>query len=267
MLDHKEGEISRHMDEIHQLKDSVDSHIWFWKNLKFRTCPFVNAVKIWRIWRWVWLHEAPLNQLIKSGLLLHLLWPFRRNCYPWWKFCKIFRLVCQRLKMLKRFMSIKFRAILARKCLFRFNLLVFLQDLVPFQHLRFPSDDGGDGFDNEDEELVRDRMPQSFTSHRDLVERDIVDARSLWYATLGPVPSSASDFRAWKTSCCWSLQSWIIISDRDYLEHWLSKAYEVNSDEVIKHDSGCVPRLDRWLAAEISKGLMCLSCSSRSWGT
>ena len=44
------------------------------------------------------------------------------------------------------------------------------------------------------------------------------------------------------------------ISDRDYLAHWLSKAYEVNSDEVIKHDSGCVPRLDRWLAAEISKG-------------
>ena len=35
------------------------------------------------------------------------------------------------------------------------------------------------------------------------------------------------------------------ISDRDYLAHWLSKAYEVNS---------CVPRLDRWLAAEISKG-------------
>ena len=44
------------------------------------------------------------------------------------------------------------------------------------------------------------------------------------------------------------------ISDRDYLAHWLSKAYEVNSDEAIKHDSGCVPRLDRWLAAEISKG-------------
>ena len=41
-------------------------------------------------------------------------------------------------------------------------------------------------------------MPQSFTSHRDLVERDIVDDRSLRYATLGPVPSSASDFRAWK---------------------------------------------------------------------
>ena len=62
----------------------------------------------------------------------------------------------------------------------------------------FPSNDGGDGFDDEDEELVRDRMPQSFTSHRDVVERDIVDARSLRYATLGPVPSSASDFSAWK---------------------------------------------------------------------
>ena len=44
------------------------------------------------------------------------------------------------------------------------------------------------------------------------------------------------------------------ISDRDYLACWLSKAYEVDSAEVIKRNSGCVPRLDRWLAAEISKG-------------
>ena len=127
----------------------------------------------------------------------------------------------------------------------------------------FPSNDGGDGFDDEDEELIRDRMPQSFTSHRDLVERDIVDARSLRYATLGPVPSSASDFRAWKNQLLLIIAK-LDISDRDYLAHWLSKAYEVNSDEVIKHDSGCVPRLDRWLAAKVK---MCLSCRSRSWGT
>ena len=159
--------------------------VWFWINLKLRACPFVNAVKIWR---WVWLHEAPLNQLIKSGLMLHLLRPFQRNCYPWWKLCKIFRLVCQRLKMLKRFM---FRAIIARQCLFRFRLLVFLQDLAGSGGPGFPSNDGGDGFDDEDEELVRDRMPQSFTSHRDLVERDIVDARSLRYATLGYIRSGS----------------------------------------------------------------------------
>ncbi|CAL1146875.1 unnamed protein product [Cladocopium goreaui] len=59
------------------------------------------------------------------------------------------------------------------------------QDMEMSLAARFPSNDGGDGFDDEDEELVRDRMPQSFTSHRDLVERDIVDARSLRYATLG----------------------------------------------------------------------------------
>ena len=96
-------------------------------------------------------------------------------------------------------------------------------------------------------------MPQSFTSHRDLVERDIVDARSLRYATLGPVPSSASDFRAWKNQLL-LIMAKLDISDRDYLAHWPSKAYEVNFDEVIKHDSGCVPRLDRWLAAGISEG-------------
>ena len=147
-----------------------------------------------------------------------------------------------------------FRAIIARQCLFRFHLLVFLQDLVLFQHL---PDQGGQGFHqkiaDEDEELVRDRLPQSFTSHRDLVERDIVDARSLRYATLGPVPSSASDFRAWKNQVL-LIMAKLDISDRDYLAHWLFKAYEVNSDEVTKHDSACVLRLDCWLAAEISKG-------------
>ena len=129
----------------------------------------------------------------------------------------------------------------------------------------FPSNDGGDGFDDEVEELIRDRMPQNFTSHRDLVERDIVDDRLLRYATLGPVPSSASDFRVWKSQLL-LIMAKLDVSDRDYLAH--SKTYEVNSDEVIKHDSGCVPRLDRWLAPEISKGCeMCLTCSSRSWGT
>jgi len=143
-------------------------------------------------------------------------------------------------------MSIKFRAIIARQCLFRFRLLVFLENLVLFQHLPdqggpgFPSNDCGDGFDAEDEELVRDRMPQNFTSHRGLVERNIVDDRSLRYATLSLVPSSASDFRVWKNQLLLIMAN-VDISDRDYLAHWLSKTFEVNSDEVIKHDLGCVP--------------------------
>ena len=131
----------------------------------------------------------------------------------------------------------------------------------------FPSNDGGDGFDDEDEELVRDRMPQSFTSHRDVVERDIVDARSLRYATLGPVPSSASDFSAWKNQLL-LIMAKLEISDRDYLAHWLSKAYEVNSYEVIKHDSGCVPRLIVGWQLKFQKVVkMCLSCSSKKWST
>ena len=44
------------------------------------------------------------------------------------------------------------------------------------------------------------------------------------------------------------------ISDRDCLVSWPSKAYDANSGGVIKHDSGFVPCLDRWLAAETSKG-------------
>ena len=110
-------------------------------------------------------------------------------------------------------MSIKFRAIIARQCLFRFRLLVFLENLVLFQHL---PDQGG------------------------LVERNIVDDRALRYATLSLVPSSASDFRVWKNQLLLIMAN-VDISDRDYLAHWLSKTFEVNSDEVIKHDLGCVP--------------------------
>ena len=72
-------------------------NVWFWKNLKFRIRPCVNAVKIRRR---VWLHKAPLNQLRKSGLLL-LLRPFQRNCNPWWKFWKIFRLNSTRMSALE----------------------------------------------------------------------------------------------------------------------------------------------------------------------
>jgi len=50
-----------------------------------------------------------------------------------------------------RFMSIKFRAIIAWQCLFRFRLLVFLQELVLFQHLR---DQGGQGFHQMMAEMV-----------------------------------------------------------------------------------------------------------------
>ena len=143
-------------------------------------------------------------------------------------------------------MSIKLRAIIARQCLFRFRLLVFFEKPRSFPALAgsggpgFPSNDCGNGFDDEDEELVRDRMLQNFTSHRGPVERNIVDDRSLRYATLSLVPSSASDFRVWKNQLL-LIMAKVDISDRDYLAHWLSKTFEVNSDQVIKHDLGCVP--------------------------
>ena len=90
----------------------------------------------------------------------------------------------------------------------------------------------GDRFEDEDEELVRDDVPQSLSSHRDLIEGDIVDDRALRYATLDPVPSNASGFRAWKNQIL-LIMAKLDISDRDYLACWLSKASEVDSAEVI----------------------------------
>ena len=80
--------------------------------------------------------------------------------------------------MLKRFMSIKFRASNSAAVSFPFPPSNLPPRPLSFPALAgsggpvFPSNDGGDGFDDADEELVRDRMPQSSTSHRDLADRE-----------------------------------------------------------------------------------------------
>ena len=253
---YKEGEISRLMDEIHQLKDSVDSQRLVLdesqaQNLSLRQCcqdmemslaarsaaQPVDQVR----------SDAPPPPAFSAQLLSMM---------------EALQDLSTRMSAVEDAQEIHVDQVQSRNSAavsFPFPPSNLPPRPLSFPALAgsggpvFPSNDGGDGFDDADEELVRDRMPQSSTSHRDLAERDIVDDRSLRYATAGPVPSSASEFRAWKNQLFLIIAK-LDIRDRDYLAHWLSKAYEVNSDEAIKHDSGCVPRLDRWLAAEISKG-------------
>ena len=72
------------------------------------------------------------------------------------------------------------------------------------------------------------------------------------HAKLDPIPSTAADFRGWKNSL---LLGRIDISNSDYLMTWISYAFKVDSAEYCSRSSELVPRLDRWLASELLKGL------------
>ena len=110
-----------------------------------------------------------------------------------------------------------------------------------------PSGGPDDGFDDDDEEeLVEDGSPTN--------EKDIVDSRSLQHAKLETIPSSAADFRSWKNSLI-MLMGRIDISGIDYLTTWINVAFKVDSSIECGQSSGLVPRLDRWLASELMKGL------------
>ena len=45
------------------------------------------------------------------------------------------------------------------------------------------------------------------------------------------------------------------ISGIDYLTSWIAVAFKVDSAQECSNSSGLVPRLDRWLASELIKGL------------
>ena len=103
-----------------------------------------------------------------------------------------------------------------------------------------------EGSDDGEEELVQDNSP----TH----EKEIVDSRSLRNAKLEPVPNTAADFRAWKSSLILLLGR-LDISGTDYLTSWITVSFGVNAESDCKDSSGMVPRLDRWLASELIRGL------------
>ena len=68
------------------------------------------------------------------------------------------------------------------------------------------------------------------------------------------VPNSAADFRVWKNSLILLLGR-IDVSGSDYLTSWVNLSFGVNSESECKESSRLVPRLDRWLASELIRGL------------
>ena len=100
-------------------------------------------------------------------------------------------------------------------------------------------DPDGDGYGNEDEyddeeELIQDDSPAC--------EKDIVDSRALHNAKIGPIPSTAADFRNWKDSLFLLLGS-LDVSGFDYLMSWVSHALKVDTAELCAGSSEKVPSL------------------------
>eukprot|EP00438_Fugacium_kawagutii_P031308 Skav215332 [mRNA] locus=scaffold1391:90581:93539:- [translate_table: standard] len=117
--------------------------------------------------------------------------------------------------------------------------------------------DGDDYGDGEEEELVPDSPHGPASPVSDPTERDLVDARALQHSRIEALPSSAADFRAWKTKLLLMIAR-LDISMTDYLSIWLSTAFSVSQGPDCQHSSGWVPRLDRWLAGELMKGCKAL---------
>ena len=81
----------------------------------------------------------------------------------------------------------------------------------------------------------------------------MVDARALQHAKLDVIPSTASEFRAWKNSII-LLFGRLDVSEQDVLTKWLAQSFHIGCETVVQESSGQFPRLDRWLAAELIRG-------------
>lgn len=73
-------------------------------------------------------------------------------------------------------------------------------------------------------------------------------------AKLVPMPCCAVDFQKLENSLI-LLLGLMDISNSDYLMTWTSHAFKVDTAEFCSNSSELVPRLDRWRASELIKGL------------
>ena len=82
-------------------------------------------------------------------------------------------------------------------------------------------------------------------------ERHLFDSRALQSAKLEPLPNNAVDFRVWKNS----LISMLGRLDISVSLLGFPLPLKVGSTQECSDSSGLVPRLDRWFASKLTKGL------------
>ena len=87
-----------------------------------------------------------------------------------------------------------------------------------------------------------------------MTERKIVDGRALLQMRLEPIPSDAAGFRTWKNHFIAQLGE-LDVSGEGTLHEWISPAFNAGSDTYLLEEleqSGQIPRLNAWLASELS---------------
>ena len=86
---------------------------------------------------------------------------------------------------------------------------------------------------------------------KELREKDIVDQRALLHLKLEPVPSDAASFRSWKNGFKVQLSK-LDTSGQGLVLAWISRGFD--ADKADLQDSELLPRLDAWVAGELSSG-------------
>ena len=88
----------------------------------------------------------------------------------------------------------------------------------------------------------------------DLSENRIVDKKALAHTRCPPLPASASEYRTWKNNIVTMLAK-VDQSGEDYLSTWVFEAFGATTEgqlEALRESSSRLPRLDRWLSAELN---------------
>ena len=86
---------------------------------------------------------------------------------------------------------------------------------------------------------------------KELREKDVVDQRALLHLKLEPIPPDAASFRTWKNGFKVQLSK-LDTSGQGIVLAWISRGFD--ADRVDLEDSGLLPRLDAWVAGELSSG-------------
>ena len=83
-------------------------------------------------------------------------------------------------------------------------------------------------------------------------EEVIVEQRALLHLKLEPAPSDAANFRTWKNGFKVQLSK-LDTSGQGLVLAFISRGFD--ADKADLQDSGLLPRLDAWVAGELSSGL------------
>ena len=123
------------------------------------------------------------------------------------------------------------------------QLIEVVQQLV--QQVGQNATDHGETNDDDDDVVGEEEAV------KELREKDIVDQRALLHLKLEPAPSDAASFRSWKNGFKVQLSK-LDTSGQGLVLPWISRGFDADNADL--QESELLPRLDAWIAGELSSG-------------